>query len=137
MSRDTLALIACIEAQSQRAFGWRDGRDCVSFAAACIEAQTGCDPLDGIPRWRTKAEALTIARDRGGLKRALNKRLRRIAPAMAQRGDIAGLPDRLFGVRLMVVEGATLVGPGTTGLERLPRSEMVLAWSAVTERADG
>lgn len=137
MSRDTAALIACIEARQARGFRWRRGRDCVSFAAACIEAQTGVDPLDGIPRWRTKAEALKAARLRGGLTKAMNKRLPRIAPAMAQRGDIAGLPDRLFGVRLMVVEGATLVGPGTTGLERLPRSEMVYAWSAVTERADG
>lgn len=129
MSRDIAALIALIEARSARPFGWPRGSDCVSFAAACIEAQTGANLLAGIPRWTTRAEALAIARERGGIRKAVNARLPRIAPALARRGDIAGLPDRLLGIRLMVVEGATLVGPGRRGLERLPRGEMQHAWS--------
>ncbi|MEO0872087.1 MAG: hypothetical protein AAFY19_09045, partial [Pseudomonadota bacterium] len=72
-----------------------------------------------------------VARSLGGLRAVMNARLNRISPAMAQRGDIAGLPDAAFGVRLMVVEGATLVGPSKTGLKRLPRSAMRAAWSAV------
>lgn len=128
-SRDIAALIDLIEARSRRGFRWRRGRDCVSFAAACIHAQTGCDPLADLPIWRTRAEARAIAKAEGGLEAAVDRRLTRIAPAMAQRGDIAGLPDELFGVRLMVVEGATLVGPGSSGLERLPRAGMVFAWS--------
>lgn len=135
MSRDVQALLALIEARSQRGFRWRRGRDCVSFAAACIAAQTGVDPLADLPRWRTRREALTIANQQGGLIAALDARLTPVPPALAQRGDIAGLPDRLLGIRLMVVEGATLVGPGKRGLERLPRGEMVLAWS-IGERPD-
>lgn len=137
MSRDTQALIALIAKRSGRAFRWRRGRDCVSFAAAAVKAQTGRDPLADLPRWRTRREALQIAAVQGGLEAALDRRLTRIAPAMAQRGDIAGLPDRLFGVRLMVVEGATLVGPGATGLERLPRASMVFAWSIDAQEPAG
>jgi hypothetical protein len=129
MSRDVAALIAAIETRSARRFRWQRGRDCVSFAAACIEAQTGRDPLADLPAWRTRREARAIAGAQGGLEAAIDARLPRIAPALARRGDIAGLPDRLFGVRLMVIEGETLVGPGERGLERLPRSAMVMAWS--------
>lgn len=135
MSRDIAALIALLEARQARGFRWRRGRDCVSFAAACVEAQTGVDPLADVPRWRSRREALAIVQAQGGLEQALDVRLARIAPAMARRGDIAGLPDPLLGVRLMVVEGDTLVGPGGRGLERLPRSAMTMAWSAEGARA--
>lgn len=129
MSRDYAALIAAIETRAARAFRWRRGRECVGFSGACAEAQTGRDPLAGLPHWRTRREALAVAEAEGGLIAAIDARLRRVPPALAQRGDIAGLPDPLFGVRLMVIEGETLVGPGTRGLERLPRSAMTLAWS--------
>jgi hypothetical protein len=141
VSRDTAALIACIEAHSARPFSWRRGRDCVSFAAACVEAQTGAEPLADLPSWRSRREALAVVDQVGGLSRALDQRLQPIAPAMAQRGDIAGVeasgPDRPFGIRLMVIEGGTLVGPGQRGLERLPRSVMTMAWSATGGREDG
>ena len=65
----------------------------------------------------------------------MDRRLRRVPPALAQRGDIAGVPDPLFGVRLMVVDGVTLVGPGARGLERQPRSAMVIAWDAMSAGA--
>lgn len=137
MSRDLAALIAMIEARQARGFRWRRGRDCVSFAAACVAAQTGVDPLADLPRWRTRREALELAAAEGGLIAGIDRRLARIAPAMARRGDIAGLPDRLLGVRLMVVEGETLVGPGARGLERLPRGAMTMAWSASGGEVDG
>ncbi len=141
MSRDIPALIACIEAHSARPFRWRRGRDCVSFAGACVEAQTGVDPLADLPLWSTRKQALAVVEDEGGLEAALDARLSRIAPALAQRGDIAGVEaserDRRFGIRLMVVEGDTLVAPGLRGLERLPRSAMTMAWSAIGGRADG
>lgn len=136
MSRDIAALIETIEAHSARPFRWRRGRDCVSFAAACIHAQTGNDPLADLPRWKSRREALAIAGEEGGLEGAVDRRLRRIAPALARRGDIAGVPDRLFGVRLMVIEGETLVAPGERGLERQRRSTMTMAWS-IEDGADG
>lgn len=138
MSRDHDALFALIEARSRRPFGWRGGRDCVSFAARCAKAQTGIDLLAGVPRWKTRREALAAAEAMGGIEAALDARLTRIPPAMAKRGDIAGLPDPLFGIRLMVVEGETLVSPGDRGLERRPRGLMTLAWSLDAEdAADG
>lgn len=132
MARDNLAMLAVIEAALAQPFRWRRGRDCVSFSGACVAAQTGRDPLADLPRWRTRREALAIARGLGGLEAAVDARLPlRLPPALAQRGDIAGLPERgAFGIRLMVIEGATLVGPGARGLERLPRAAMVTAWSA-------
>ena len=137
MSRDYTALVAAIEVRSAQGFGWRRGQDCLSFSAACIEAQTGEDILAGVPHWKTRREALAIADQMGGLSWGLDQKRLPIPPAMAQRGDIAGLPDRLFGIRLMVVEGDTLVGPGARGLERLPRSAMTVAWSATEGHADG
>lgn len=138
MSRDYAALVSAIDSRLHRAFRWQRPRECVGFTGLCIEAQTGRDPLADIPHWRTRREALAVAKAQGGLEAALDARLTRIPPALAQRGDIAGLPDRLLGVRLMVIEGDTLVGPGARGLERLPRSCMVMAWSidALMERPD-
>lgn len=137
MSRDIAALIATIEVHSARGFRWRRGRDCVSFAAACVKAQTGQDILDGVPGWKSRREALAQTDAQGGLIWALDQKLRPIPPAMAMRGDIAGVPDPLFGIRLMVVEGDTLVAPGARGLERQPRSVMTMAWSVEGEMADG
>lgn len=134
MTRDIPALIALIEERFARRFRWRRGHDCVSFAAACVAAQTGEDLLADLPKWRNQAEADAVIAAQGGLEHALDARLPRIAPALAQRGDIASLPDdSAIGIRLMVVEGSTLVGPGLRGLERLPRAEMVMAWSAERE----
>lgn len=136
MNRDHTALVAAIEARSARRFAWRRGRDCVSFAGACVTALTGRDPLSGLPRWRTRREAAAIIAAEGGLAAALDARFARVPPALAQRGDIAGLPDRLLGIRLMIIEGETLVGPGARGAERLPRSAMTCAWSATREGDD-
>jgi hypothetical protein len=140
-TRDIAALIALIEARSALRFRWTRGRECVGFSGACAHAQTGVDPLAGLPSWRTRREALAVADAEGGLEAAVDRRLARIAPAMAQRGDIAGVPasgsDRRFGIRLMVVEGDTLVAPGARGLERLPRAAMKMAWSITEARADG
>jgi len=129
--RDIEALLRQIALRRAIPHSWKRGECCVSFAFACVEAQTGIDWLADIGWWTNWAEARRVARSIGGLKVALDDRLTRIAPAFAQRGDVAGLPDKAFGVRLMIVEGATLVGPGERGLEHLPRSAMRLAWSAV------
>lgn len=134
-ARDIAALFAWFEEAQRRGFAWRRGRDCVSFALGAVQAQTGIDLLDGIALWSTRHEALEVARALGGLEAALDTRMDRIPPALAARGDVAGLPDRMFGVRLMVVEGVTLVGPGSNGLERLERKAMTVAWSATSARS--
>ena len=133
--RNIPALIAWIEAAQARGFAWRRGRDCVSFALGGVEAQTGVDLLADIDLWRTLREARVVAAKDGGLAAQLDARLDRVPPALAQRGDVAGLPDARFGVRLMLVEGRTLVGPGKHGLERLDRGAMVIGWNAFSARA--
>lgn len=131
MARDIPSLLAEIQRRRDWVHVWERGRCCVSFAFACVEAQTGVDHLADIAPWTSFAEAKAVARALGGLGKAVSDRLPAIAPAMAQRGDIAGVLDLAFGVRLMVVEGATLVGPGKSGAVRIPRSAMKRAWSAV------
>lgn len=133
--RDIAALIAWIEAAQHRRFAWRRGRDCVSFAIGGVEAQTGVDLLADVARWRTLRDAHAIAAGLGGLAGILDRRMARVPPARAQRGDVAGLPDERFGVRLMIVEGRTLVGPGPRGLVRFDRLAMTMAWDAGSAQA--
>ena len=66
----------------------------------------------------------------GGLAACVGTRLDRVPLAHAHRGDVAGIEDETFGIRLMVIESPTLVGSGARGLIRMPRSTMVVAWSA-------
>lgn len=134
--RDIAALLAWLDTGRHRRFAWRRGRDCVSFANGAVEAQTGVDLLAGIGPWSTRREAIQIAASVGGLEAMLDRHMDQVPPALAQRGDVAGLADRRFGIRLMIVEGRTLAGPGTRGLVRLPREAMTMAWSAATARAE-
>lgn len=134
LARDIQALLALIEARARWSHAWVRGRCCVSFALRGVDAQTGVDLLADIPVWSNRAEALSVARKLGGLRNALDARMNRVSPALAQRGDVAALPDRAFGVRLMIVEGPLLVGPGIDGLERIERSAMVVAWDALSAR---
>jgi hypothetical protein len=132
--RDIAALIALLDARIDTPFGWRSGNDCAKFADAAIAAQSGASVI-GNWRWRSLREARDVIAAEGGLEAAMDRRLSRVPVALAQRGDIAGVADARFGIRLMVVEGATLVGPGSRGLERSPRAEMILAWDVMTAGA--
>jgi hypothetical protein len=129
MARNYDALLRFIERHAHTRFRWaRRSNNCVSYAGRAAKAQTGRDPLGDL-NWSNLREAKRLLARLGGLEAATDGRLPRVAPAMAQRGDIAGVADERFGLRLMVVEGATLVGPGADGNERVPRSEMIAAWS--------
>ena len=128
--RDHEKLLAFLEQKTRSPFGWaRSRNNCVTFAARAVKAQTGRDPLTGL-KWQTLEEGERLLEREGGLEAAVDKRLRRIPPAMAQRGDVAGVADERFGIRLMIVEGSTLVGPGAGGNKRVPRAAMSAAWSA-------
>ena len=101
--------------------------DCGRFAAGAVQAQTGRNPL-GKLHWTTPRGAARMLRRHGGIEGLVTALLGPpIAPSQAQRGDIAGLPEGNFGLLLMVVEGAWLIGPGNT---RAPRGAMVRAWRA-------
>ena len=133
-TRDIAALIALIEERADIAFAWRRRRDCASFAIAAIEAQSGINVL-GARSWNNRREAEAVIAAEGGFVAALDRRMNQTAPALAMRGDIAGIADEAFGVRLMVVEGQMLVAPGDTGLERRPRATMIMAWDAMSARS--
>jgi hypothetical protein len=131
--RDIQALLTFIEARAATSFGWRKGRDCASFVSLAVEAQTGVDPR-GHLHWTSKRSAHQVVAGEGGLEAAFDARFDRVPAALASRGDIAAIADPAFGVRLMIVEGGMLVGPGPSGLERQPRSEMLFAWNALSVR---
>ncbi len=122
------AMLAAIAGRAAMPFDWRRN-DCARFAAAMVSAQTGKTPLKGL-RWGTAAGATRVINRLGGMEAAVSARLTPIAPALARRGDVAGVPDEQLGLRLMIVEGETLIGPGERGLKRAPRAAMTHAWSA-------
>lgn len=127
--RDHAALSAFLVARMRAPLAWgRQGNDCVAFAAGAALAQTGRDLLADAPDWTTAPAARRVLARLGGLEAVVDARLPRIAPAKAQRGDVA-LVATETGPALMIVEGATLVGPGQTGLVRRPRTAMLRAWS--------
>lgn len=129
MVRDYNALVAYLDARMRAPFAWgRQANDCISFAAGAAQAQTGGDFLDGLPNWTTHRGALRVLKRFGGLEAAVSSRLQTIAPAQALRGDL-GLVMAQTGPALMVIEGATLVGPGLQGAVRRPRADMLRAWS--------
>lgn len=131
MMRNVGALHAFIDSRASTPHEWGDDKnDCVSNVLAAIEAQTGERRADDL-RWQGETSGLRLIKRLGGLEAAFDRYFQRIAPALAQRGDIAGVPDPDLGIHPMIVEGETLVCPGTAGNYRVPRSRMTIAWSAV------
>jgi hypothetical protein len=130
-ARNYEGLLRYLAQRSRTPFAWgRDANDCVSHMLGALEAQgTPLDPAT-LPAWSSERGAARVLARLGGLEAALGGWLRPIAPAMAQRGDIAGVigPDGTMAV--LIVEGDTLVGPSPAGHQRLARSRMVRAWSA-------
>lgn len=126
--RDFAALLRFIAERRDAPFVWgSDKNDCVSFAGQAAKATTGRNPFDDLS-WGDEDEAYRVIESVGGLATGVSARLSEIVPAMAHRGDLAGvmLDNHLF---LMVVMGDHLVGPGPERQRRLPRKMMVQAWS--------
>ncbi|KQZ31730.1 hypothetical protein [Caulobacter sp. Root1472] len=129
--RDYAALVDLIEARMRAPFAWgKRANDCISFFGAAILAQTGVDRLAALPNWTSQRGALRVLKGLGGLQAAVDGVLTSVPLAQAARGD-GGLVETATGQAVMVIEGATLVGPGPTGLVRLPRAAMLRAWSAL------
>lgn len=131
MPRDYDALGRYLAERRTMPFAWgRKANDCVSFAGGAAFAQTGKDWLTGL-RWSSQRQAIGLLTRLGGLDVAISARLPEIAPAHAHRGDIAGVAcdDMPGGIRLMVIVGELLVGPGERGGEFQARAAMIRAWS--------
>lgn len=134
LKRDIPALIAFIDGRQSvpHAIG-RTANDCVAFAFGAVEAQTGVRPAAKVA-WSSPAGARRALARFESLEAGLDAFFDRVPVAQAKRGDIAGVPDPELGIHPMIVEGATLVGPGELGNRRLKRSAMTIAWSSVTAR---
>lgn len=127
--RDLAALARFIAERAVMPFAWgRHANDCAGYSIEAVRVQTARILLPGTV-WTTARGAARVIRREGGIEALAGRDLRRIAPARAMRGDIAGIHDAAHGITLMVVEGETLVGPGETGNLRMPRSAMIAAWS--------
>lgn len=129
-ARNHKALLALVSGRMNTPVAFGE-HDCVLFANAAAQAQTGRDLLAELeidPDWTDQdAAARAIARA-GGLGTALDKVLKPIPISMAQRGDLVIVPSPT-GPALGVMLGAVIVAPGVKGLLHLPRKEALLAWS--------
>lgn len=104
-----------------RPFRW--DRDCGRWAAACVMAQTGEDPLADLRgQYRTKREALKLLAETPMAER-LDGMFPQVHPAMAQRGDIA----LTQGLCLGCVMGGEALFYFEDGMTMVPRGE----WSGV------
>lgn len=102
-------------------------QDCCSFAGDCALRLTGNDPMADLRGYSTLEEAARILAP--GLPALVDARLPRIAPAAARRGDIGMIESKPGRRSLVIVDGADVIGPGETGLERWPRGALQAAWS--------
>jgi hypothetical protein len=127
------ALLDVISKASATPFDW-GSHDCVTFAADCVRAITGADPLADLPPWASAKQGLRVIADAGGMPAALSARFGEpIPPAFAQRGDIGLLTDtsadeEATGITVAVCMGDVWLAPGTDGLERLPLAAVAQAW---------
>lgn len=133
--RDIAALTAFIDSRQNTPHEiGRNRNDCVGFVLEAVKAQTGKGRATDV-RWSDSKGIAKALKRFGSLEAAFDHYFDRIPPAMAMRGDIAGVPDETFGIHPMIVEGELLVGPGEKGNRRMPRRSMIMAWSAVAKKA--
>lgn len=128
LDRWDMRLMECVQAAQTKPFEW-GSHDCVTFAADCVRAMTGCDPLKGVEPWGDAKGALRAIQARGGLSDAITSLFGEpIPPAMARRGDVGMTDGDVTGFGLLVCCGDVWVGPGLDGLQRLPLDVVRQAW---------
>lgn len=128
MQRNTVALAAYIDARATWRFGYGPDpltHDCARFCGGGVEAATGVNPLTAFAgQWTTERGARRVLARHGGMAAAIGTVMDEVSPTMAQRGDVAMTEQGA----LMLLEGATLVGPADEGLKRAPRAHAVRTW---------
>lgn len=116
------------EAQA-RPFAWGT-HDCVTFAAACVQAVTGRDAIADVrTQWADERAALRMLADGGGLLELVQGRLgeQLASPALAQPGDVGlCLQDGRPG--LCVCGGVNWHMPAEQGLATLDSTQVLRAW---------
>lgn len=123
-----MALVAYLDSKVAEPHDF-DGNCCVRFVLGAVEAQFGRAPELPVG-WRTQGGAKRAIAKLGGIEATADRLFRRIAPAQAAFGDIAGVIDHEGNFHVMLVEGQTLCSPGERKLDRIPRREMIAAWCA-------
>lgn len=128
MTRNRVALVRFIESRActPHAFG---SNDCVRFVLDAVEAQFGVC-VDAGATWSDERTARRAIAKLGGFEATVDRLFPRIAIGEASLGDIAGVEDPELGFHVMLVEGAALVAPSNGGLIRVPRRQMIAAWTA-------
>lgn len=96
--------------------------DCATFAADCVEALTGIDPMGTLRgRYASRTGALRLIAENGHarLSNMVAELFEDISPVLARRGDVIACdgPDGEF---LAVVQGTTAVAPSPSGLLHVP-----------------
>jgi len=128
MTRNREALVQYIDAHSQAPHDF-NGNCCACFVLGAVSAQFGEAPrVDA--QWNDKRSAQRAIANLGGFEHAVDQLFDPVPTGEAEFGDIAGVIDPDLGFHVMLIEGQTLVSPGEQGLVRIPRSDMVKAWSA-------
>lgn len=122
-------LAALVQARLRAPFIW-GAHDCVLFAADCIEAMTGGDPVADLRgQWDDRSSAVRAIARAGGLAGAIA--LRGFVPApgplFAQRGDLV-LHHRDGADALAICTGPSLAAPSDVGLLFLGLEHGVIAW---------
>lgn len=112
-------------------FAW-GSNDCAHFAASCIEAMTGENPLDSLslPEYETASGAMNAlaAIGFGDLPSAVAGIFDEVPPSLAQIGDIAICETAETGCALAIVLGETLGAVGSKGYYAGPREAMIRAF---------
>lgn len=114
MSRD--ALVAWADTQRGRPFKWGE-TDCATMARKACRTMHGVDPF-GLPVWKSKAKALRIFAECGGIAKVLAETAKPVGRGFARTGDIALIEDETpLGNSLMVViDQRVLVSQPETGV---------------------
>lgn len=119
-------LIAFIDARAGQPFAWGPN-DCCTYAADGVAAITGEDPMPELRgAYADAAGALRLIAEKP-LRDRLGEKFETMPLGRARRGDVAIVEQEGRDV-VMIVEGATLVGPGAEGAVRVPRTAMLAAF---------
>ena len=128
-------LYEAIESAQKKPFQW-GLFDCFTFAADCVEAVTGVDPMKGLRgTYESPKEAYEILNELGGPETAITAHLKAIGygpcrATHAKRGDIIILAQQSFKARMGIVSGSRALCPFELGgLAGLPIPQGANAWS--------
>ncbi len=124
-----LRLAAVVQERLRAPFVWGQ-HDCVLFAADCIHAMTGADPVADLRgQWADRASAVRAIAQAGGLASAIAARgfVPAPGPLFAQRGDLV-LHRRDGTDALAICTGPALAAPAEHGLLFVRLDEGVTAW---------